>query len=102
MRALITGANGFWGADLARELVQNAERVRCLVRRSSDLSQLAGLPVELMYGDVVAPDSLPPAVKECDVGFHLAGIRRAPSPELFWQVDPQGTPHPGPAVARSG
>lgn len=93
MRALITGANGFLGAHLARRLVQNAERVRCLVRRSSDLSQLAGLPVELMYGDVVAPDSLPPAVEECDVVFHLAGIRRAPSRELFWKVNAEGTRH---------
>ena len=102
MRALITGANGFLGAHLARELVQNAERVRCLVRRSSDLSQLAGLPVELMYGDVVAPDSLPAAVKECDVVFHLAGIRRAPSRELFWQVNAEGTRHLCQAMANSG
>src|SRR5262249_25724859 len=92
----------FLGAHLARRLVQTAERVRCLVRPSSDLSQLAGLPVELMYGDVVAPESLPRALEECEVVFHLAGIRRAPSRELFWKVNAEGTRHLCEAMASGG
>jgi nucleoside-diphosphate-sugar epimerase len=93
MRVLITGANGFLGAHLARKLTLAAARVRCLVRRSSDTAQLAGLPVELMYGDVVDPPSLASAVRDCDVVFHLAGIRRASSREAFWKVNAEGTRH---------
>lgn len=64
-------------------------RVRCLVRSSS--AALAGLPVDIMYGDVVDGASLRPAVEGCEVVFHLAGIRRAPSRELFFRVNAEGT-----------
>ncbi len=93
MRALITGANGFLGTHLAQRLVRTVEHVRCLVRRSSHAAALAELPLEVMYGDVVEPNSLLPAVKDCDVVFHLAGIRRAPSRELFFEVNAEGTRH---------
>ena len=43
---LITGATGFIGGALARTLVEQGERVRALVRPTSDLSRLDGLEVE--------------------------------------------------------
>lgn len=101
MRALITGANGFVGAHLARKLSETSH-VRCLVRKSSDTRELAKLPVELMYGDVVDPQNLIPAVEGCDVVFHLAGIRRAPSRDLFFNVNAGGTHHLCEAMARTG
>ncbi len=91
VRALVTGANGFLGAWLARELVRLGGRVRCLVRRTSDLAELSGLPVDLMYGDVVDLPSLRLAIESCEVVFHLAGVRRAPSRENFFRVNAQGT-----------
>jgi nucleoside-diphosphate-sugar epimerase len=91
MRALVTGANGFLGAWLTRKIVRFAGHVRCLVRKTSTTAGLEGLPVELMYGDVVDERSLRSAVEGCDVVFHLAGIRRAPSRELFFRVNAEGT-----------
>jgi nucleoside-diphosphate-sugar epimerase len=91
MRVLVTGANGFLGACLTRKLVGFAEHIRCLVRKTSATPDLTGLPVELMYGDVVNPVSLRSAVEDCEVVFHLAGIRRAPSRELFFRVNAEGT-----------
>src|SRR5262249_43846329 len=91
VRALVTGANGFLGAWLTRQLLRLGGRVRCLVRRTSDLAELSGLPVDLMYGDVVDRPSLRSAIEDCEVVFHLAGIRRAPSREHFFRVDAQGT-----------
>jgi dihydroflavonol-4-reductase len=91
MRALVTGANGFLGAWLTRRLVGPAWSVRCLVRRTSGAAGLAGLPVELMYGDVVDAQALRAAIEDCQVVFHLAGIRRAPSREVFFRVNAEGT-----------
>lgn len=91
MRALVTGANGFLGSCLTRELVQLGWRVRCLVRRPQAATALDGLPIELMYGDVVDSASLRPAAEGCEVVFHLAGIRRAPAREIFFQVNAEGT-----------
>ncbi len=91
MRVLVTGANGFLGACLTRKLVGFAEHIRCLVRKTSAAGDVAGLPVELMYGDVVNAQSLRPAVEGRQVVFHLAGIRRAPSRESFFRVNAEGT-----------
>jgi len=91
MRALVTGANGFLGAWLTRKLVGLGGQIRCLVRRSSGTAELAGLPVEMVYGDVADGEGLRSAVQGCEVVFHLAGIRRAPSRALFFQVNAEGT-----------
>jgi nucleoside-diphosphate-sugar epimerase len=55
-----------------------------------------------MYGDVAQPNSLRQAVEGCELVFHLAGIRRAPSRELFFRVNAEGTRHLSEAMAQSG
>ena len=91
MRALVTGANGFLGAWLVRRLLADGHSVRALVRPSSPPGPLAGLDVELARGDVTDAASLPAAVRDRDVVFHLAGIRRAPRREDFFRVNAEGT-----------
>ena len=70
---LVTGATGFIGSALVRALVSHGERVRALVRPSSDLSRLDGLEVEIARGDVLQPGALPPALEGVRVVYHLAG-----------------------------
>lgn len=72
MRALVTGANGLIGANLLRELVRNEVSAAGLVRPTADLSSIASLPVELKTGDVLAPETLAPAMAGQDVVFHTA------------------------------
>lgn len=91
MRALITGANGFLGSHLARRLAKRGDKVRCLLRKDSDTSALDGVKCEWVHGDVTDPSSLPPAMVDADVVFHLAGIRRAPEPQTFFRVNAEGT-----------
>ena len=46
MTVLVTGASGFIGAAVVRRLLDAGERVRVLVRPTSDRTNLAGLAVE--------------------------------------------------------
>jgi nucleoside-diphosphate-sugar epimerase len=73
MNILITGANGFIGSSLCRHFAAKGWRVWGLVRKSSDLHYLDGVPVELVVGDLRRPHEvrLPPAI---DYVVHAASI----------------------------
>lgn len=72
MRAFVTGATGFVGGNLVRALLADGIQVRALVRPGSDQRNLAGLPVELVYGDLASQMSLTEQVAGCEVIFHVA------------------------------
>ena len=72
MKALVTGANGFTGSHLVKLLVAQDNAVVGLVRRTSDLSRLAGVDVQLIYGDITDKDALNQAMAAVDVVFHTA------------------------------
>jgi dihydroflavonol-4-reductase len=70
---MITGAAGFIGNVLARELLVMDRSVRALVRPASDNSSLEGLDVERAAGDIRYIDSLIKAFRGIDTVYHLAG-----------------------------
>jgi dihydroflavonol-4-reductase len=90
---LITGANGFLGAWLAKALVARGDAVRCLVRAGSDASALEGVAAKIIPGDVTDPTSLVPALEGVHTVFHLAGIRRGATRDEFINVNAEGTRH---------
>ena len=49
---LLTGASGFVGSAVARALVAAGYPVRALVRAPAARPSLAGLPIELVEGDI--------------------------------------------------
>lgn len=71
---LITGGTGFIGSNLAAVLSQQGFNVRILRRTSSNLSNVATLPVEHRVGDVRDPESLRSAMQGCDTVFHTAAM----------------------------
>jgi dihydroflavonol-4-reductase len=82
MKTFITGATGFIGASIVRELLKDGREVRALVRKGSDTSNLSGLDVELWPGDLRDHDSLKQGLKGCDVLYHAAADYR------LWTRDP--------------
>ena len=76
MKTLVTGATGFVGAAVARRLLEAGHRLRALVRKGSDLSNLQGLKIETVVGDLREPESLNAAVSDCQALFHVAADYR--------------------------
>jgi nucleoside-diphosphate-sugar epimerase len=90
MRSLVTGANGFLGRHLVRELLARGHAVRALVRPGGDASTVDP-GAEVARGDVTDPEALRRAVEGCAVVYHLAGIRRATRREDFLGVNAGST-----------
>ncbi len=74
MKAVVTGGTGFIGGKLVEALVGTGVDVNCLVRETSDKSQLEKLGVDLTYGDLGDSDSLRRLPAGSDVVFHLAAL----------------------------
>jgi nucleoside-diphosphate-sugar epimerase len=69
---VVTGATGLLGSHIAEQLRARGERVRALVRSSSDTTFLQQLGVELAVGDLNEPTSLPRFLDGADVVYHSA------------------------------
>ncbi|BDG10499.1 NAD-dependent epimerase/dehydratase family protein [Anaeromyxobacter paludicola] len=74
MRVLVTGASGFIGSWVARELAERGCEVRALVRPTSRLDNLRGLAVERAEGDVLDAASVARALRGCEGVVHTAGV----------------------------
>jgi dihydroflavonol-4-reductase len=75
-RALVSGANGFVGAHVARVLLQSGREVRAMARGASDMRALEGVECETVVADLRDPDSIERAVAGCDEVFHVAADYR--------------------------
>lgn len=72
--AFVTGATGFVGLNLVRELVEQGWRVTAMHRASSDVSVLSRFPADRAVGDVTRFDTVRAAMPErVDAVFHVAG-----------------------------
>jgi dihydroflavonol-4-reductase len=100
---LVTGATGLVGNNVVRMLLERGERVRVLARRPDDRS-LAGLPLEIVAGDITQPESLPAALRGVDVVIHSAALVH-----VGWtreaemrQINVEGTRHVASAARVAG
>ena len=91
LKALVTGGTGFIGSHLTDALIGKGVQVRCLLRKTSDLMWLRGLPIEFVYGDCNDKTSLKKSVKDVDWVFHLAGVTKAIKEETYFEVNGLGT-----------
>jgi uncharacterized protein YbjT (DUF2867 family) len=69
---LVTGATGYIGGRLVPVLLERGYAVRCLVR---DRNRVKGREwedrVEIAIGDVLKPETLPPAMAGCGAAYYL-------------------------------
>lgn len=93
MKAFVTGATGFIGASIVRELLKDGIAVRALVRPGSDLRNLEGLPVEVQQGDLLDRTSLENGCDGCDWVFHAAADYRlwTRTPHSMYRANVEGT-----------
>ncbi len=104
MKILITGASGFIGSAVLRELLSSGYNMRALVRPQSDRRNLAGLPVEVFTGDLKDLASLDRAVESCTALFHVAADYRlwVPQPREMYKNNVEGTRNLLLAAAKAG
>jgi dihydroflavonol-4-reductase len=69
----VTGATGFIGAHVVRQLVLRGDRVRVLVRSLQKLDNLPDLDVEPVQVDLTNSAVMRRALEGCELLFHLAG-----------------------------
>jgi len=73
LNAFVTGASGFVGSNLVRELHCSGWSVHILARPSSSLDEIAGTAVSVHLGDIADRDSVIKAMPEdLDAVFHVA------------------------------
>lgn len=73
MKAFITGATGFIGGALARQLAARGDTVICLVRDPARAGDLKKIGAQLVRGDITEPATLREPMRGADVVYHLAG-----------------------------
>lgn len=69
----MTGATGFLGSELARQLISSGHDVVALVRDAGKATGLRGLGVELVVGDLDDTGALDRLLEDADGFFHVAG-----------------------------
>lgn len=93
MKKLVTGATGFVGSAIARELLKDGVEIKVLVRKTSDTRNIDKLDVEKVYGDIRDSESMKKALLNCDTLYFTAAYfaHWAPDPKLLYEVNVGGT-----------
>ncbi len=104
MTTLVTGATGFVGSHVARQLVNQGHTVRIFARKTSNAEILADLPVERADGDLRDARSIEKAMVGVRRVFHVAADYRlwTPKPEEIYESNVEGTRRLLEAAHRAG
>ena len=73
----VTGATGYTGRYVVEVLREAGEELRCLARKSSDVSGLNRDGVEIVWGDLSHPEGLREMLRGMDALISVAHIRFA-------------------------
>lgn len=104
MKVFVTGATGFVGSHVARELARQGADLRLLVRSASNLANVEDLNAELFTGDLCDPESLRRGIAGCEFVFHVAADYRlwTRDPQQMYRANVEGTRSILRAAAESG
>ena len=100
---LVTGAAGFVGGHVCRELCTQGWRVRALVRNPARTTpRLLGLPLDVVVGDVRDRETLTAALRDAAAVVHLAAIAVEQPGESYDEVNAGATALLVDAAAEAG
>ena len=93
MTTLLTGATGFLGSAVARELLNDGRNLKLLVRKNTDTRNIDDLDCEVTYGDLRDRDSIKKALVGCKTLFHTAAYYSlwTRDKNLIYDINVQGT-----------
>jgi dihydroflavonol-4-reductase len=101
---VVTGGTGFVGAAVVRHLVAAGAQVRVVARPRGDRRLLAGLPVEVVDGDLADAPSLRRALARAARLFHVGALYSlwAADRRVFYDINVEGTRRIFQAAAEAG
>lgn len=90
---LVTGGAGHIGNVLVRDLIKSGKRVRVLALPGEKVESLAGLDVDIVWGNILSLDDLREAMQGVDLVYHLASYvaLTADQYDLMHKVNVEGT-----------
>ncbi|MEM0374597.1 MAG: NAD-dependent epimerase/dehydratase family protein, partial [Sulfolobales archaeon] len=92
MKVLVTGASGFLGGYLVKRLMERGFNVRGTVRTRGKEKKLIDMGVEVVYMDLLIPETLSQAVRGVDAIIHLAAYYTfTGKKELYQKINVDGT-----------
>ena len=91
MTVLVIGANGYLGSHVTRQLVNDGQDVRVMVRDGANTIGIDDLKVTRFVGDIWNDDVLREAMAGCDVVYYCVvdtrGWLKDPAPLFHTNVD---------------
>ncbi len=93
MKCFVTGATGFLGSHVARQLLARSADLRLLMRASSRTDNIADFAAERVVGDLRDLESLKKGMAGCEFVFHVAADYRlwAPNGQELYDSNVEGT-----------
>ncbi|HRX01999.1 MAG TPA: complex I NDUFA9 subunit family protein [Anaerolineae bacterium] len=91
---VVTGGSGYIGSYIVKQLVAQGESVRVMVNsleRARQEGRLAGLPVDMVQGDVTKPATLAPVMQGADAVIHTVAIAIEKDGRTYEEINYQGT-----------
>jgi NADH dehydrogenase len=105
VKVFVTGATGFVGREVLRQLQDASQAIRILARNPASTTAreaAARYAVEVTVGNVLKPETLDGAMTECDAIIHLVGILSEVGDQTFENVHPRATQNVVAAAKRAG
>ncbi|MBN1283992.1 MAG: NAD-dependent epimerase/dehydratase family protein [Anaerolineae bacterium] len=93
MKYFVTGATGFIGGHVARQLVEAGHRVTALARDPAKATDLAALGVTVWQGDILDKESMRAPMTGVDGVFHIAAWYKvgAKDASMAYRINVEGT-----------
>ena len=93
MKVFLTGATGFVGSHVARQVASAGADLRLLVRPTSVTRNIDDLNAERVTGDLCDSDSLRLGMEGCELVYHVAADYRlwTRDPEQMYRANVEGT-----------